>query len=149
MIWGLRLPASEKLALSGVFLLGGFVVFASIFRLVSFTKVTSNDTTYSIYSTTIWTFIEPCLGLVCACLPAIRSLFPSTRKDSSKPTPQNLIQPPIYRYKTKEGVGALTQELRDLSEGNFESREVAKDGLSELSFSTDESRRERATADTA
>lgn len=40
------------------------------------------DTTYE---GAIWTYVEPCIGLVCACLPIIRGLFPvySVKKRST------------------------------------------------------------------
>jgi hypothetical protein len=35
----------------------------------------------------IWTFVEPCIGLVCACLPVIRGLFPAfAMRTTTKPS---------------------------------------------------------------
>jgi len=79
MVWGLRRPWQERLALAGVFLLGGFVVFASIYRIITLLWIEDSDITYTTYHGAIWTFVEPCIGLVCSCLPTIRGLFPAYR----------------------------------------------------------------------
>jgi len=80
IMWRLHRPWQDKLALSGVFLLGGFIVSASIYRLVALTQIKTDDLTYTTYGGIVWTFVEPCIGLVCACLPTIRGLLPSFAK---------------------------------------------------------------------
>ncbi|KAJ6787251.1 hypothetical protein PWT90_08172 [Aphanocladium album] len=88
----LRLNRSwrERIALAGVFALGGFisVCFASIFRIVVLFYIDANDTTYTVYQATLWTHIEPSVGMICCCLPSIRGLFPAFRftKNSSQGT---------------------------------------------------------------
>lgn len=78
----------------------------------------------SMYTTTIWTSIEPCLGLVCACLPGIRSLFPSSHKASSSRQAAKNASPPKPGPKPfKARVGEFTQELHSLSKDDFESQE--------------------------
>ena len=39
----------------------------------------------SVYNATVWTLVEPCIGMVCGCLPIVRGLLPAaapTRKKS-------------------------------------------------------------------
>ncbi|KAA8651002.1 uncharacterized protein ATNIH1004_003693 [Aspergillus tanneri] len=76
MIWSLHRSWREKLALNGVFALGGFVCFASIYRIVVLFYIDPTDTTWTIYEATLWTHVEPSVGLLVSCLPIIRGLFP-------------------------------------------------------------------------
>lgn len=84
MIWGLQRAWQDKLALNGVFALGGFVCFASIYRIVVLFWIDPADTTYTVYQATLWTHIEPSIGLICACLPIIRGLFPRLKLASAR-----------------------------------------------------------------
>lgn len=76
MIWGLQRAWQDKLALNGVFAIGAFVCFASIYRIVVLFWIKPEDTTYTVYQATLWTHIEPAVGLICSSLPIIRGLFP-------------------------------------------------------------------------
>ncbi|THC96216.1 hypothetical protein EYZ11_004294 [Aspergillus tanneri] len=79
MIWSLHRSWREKLALNGVFALGGFVCFASIYRIVVLFYIDPTDTTCTasflrfpssaelthvgtIYEATLWTHVEPSVG---------------------------------------------------------------------------------------
>ncbi|PWY89258.1 hypothetical protein BO70DRAFT_418419 [Aspergillus heteromorphus CBS 117.55] len=84
LIWGLHKAWQDKLALNGVFALGGFVCFASIYRIVVLFWINPDDTTYTVYQATLWTHIEPSIGLICSCLPTIRGLFPRFKLPSQK-----------------------------------------------------------------
>ncbi|KAJ5698653.1 hypothetical protein N7462_000658 [Penicillium macrosclerotiorum] len=77
MIWGLHRAWQDKLALNGVFALGAFVCFASIYRIVVLFWISPSDPTYTVYQASLWTHIEPSVGLICSCLPIIRGLFPA------------------------------------------------------------------------
>ncbi|KAJ6015315.1 hypothetical protein N7540_009906 [Penicillium herquei] len=77
MIWGLHRAWQDKLALNGVFALGTFVCFASIYRIVVLFWISPIDPTYTVYQATLWTHIEPSVGLICSCLPIVRGLFPA------------------------------------------------------------------------
>lgn len=79
MIWGLQRAWQDKLALNGVFALGGFVCFASIYRIVVLFWISPVDPTYTVYQATLWTHIEPSVGLICSNLPIIRGLFPALK----------------------------------------------------------------------
>ncbi|KAI9925028.1 hypothetical protein ASPWEDRAFT_119623 [Aspergillus wentii DTO 134E9] len=90
MIWNLQRAWQDKLALNGVFALGAFVCFASIYRVVVLFWISDSDPTYTVYQATLWTHIEPAIGLICSCLPVIRGLFPKikltpTRKYATAP----------------------------------------------------------------
>ncbi|KAL4916652.1 hypothetical protein BDW62DRAFT_218626 [Aspergillus aurantiobrunneus] len=86
MIWNLQRAWQDKLALNGVFALGGFVCFASIYRIVVLFWIDPADTTYTVYQATLWTHIEPSIGLICSCLPIIRGLFPRLNLSGSRKT---------------------------------------------------------------
>ncbi|KAL2870082.1 uncharacterized protein BJX67DRAFT_378628 [Aspergillus lucknowensis] len=84
MIWNLQRAWQDKLALNGVFALGGFVCFASIYRIVVLFWIDPADITYTVYQATLWTHIEPTIGLICSCLPIIRGLFPRLKLSGSR-----------------------------------------------------------------
>ncbi|KAM0097231.1 hypothetical protein ACP6JE_008263 [Aspergillus fumigatus] len=86
MIWGLQRAWQDKLALNGVFALGAFVCFASIYRIVVLFWIKTSDTTFTVYQATLWTHIEPSIGLICSCLPIIRGLFPTLKLSGSRKT---------------------------------------------------------------
>ncbi|EKD14281.1 uncharacterized protein L3040_008370 [Drepanopeziza brunnea f. sp. 'multigermtubi'] len=75
LIWNLRRSWQEKLALTGIFALGGFVCFASVYRIASLLIIVPAQITNTVYQATLWTHIEPSVGIICACLPTIRGLF--------------------------------------------------------------------------
>ncbi|CAG8926924.1 unnamed protein product [Penicillium salamii] len=84
MIWNLHRAWQDKLALNGVFALGAFVCFASIYRIVVLFWISPADPTYTVYQATLWTHIEPAVGLICSNLPIIRGLFPALKLKSSR-----------------------------------------------------------------
>ncbi|OJJ37785.1 hypothetical protein ASPWEDRAFT_50858 [Aspergillus wentii DTO 134E9] len=76
IVWGLQMPRGQKLAISGIFLLGGFVCVATIVRIWTITKMKSSvDITWVIGDAMIWSNVEPCVGIVSACLPTLRPLL--------------------------------------------------------------------------
>ncbi|OBT64340.1 hypothetical protein VE03_06740 [Pseudogymnoascus sp. 23342-1-I1] len=88
IIFNLKRAWQDKVALSGIFALGGFVCFASIYRIVVLFYIDPKDPTHTVYRATLWTHIEPSVGLICSCLPTIRGLFPAYRWHSrSSPYP--------------------------------------------------------------
>ncbi|KFZ12073.1 hypothetical protein V501_04395 [Pseudogymnoascus sp. VKM F-4519 (FW-2642)] len=88
IIFNLKRAWQDKLALTGIFALGGFVCFASIYRIVVLFYIDPADPTHTVYRATLWTHIEPSVGLICSCLPTIRGLFPAYRWHSrSSPYP--------------------------------------------------------------
>ncbi|KAJ5507773.1 hypothetical protein N7527_009916 [Penicillium freii] len=94
MVLQLQLRLSQKLSILGIFLLGGLYVYipptpteykltessvcvASIMRVVTLNIFESGDVSYSIMEAATWTFVEPCVGIICACLPTIRPVLRS------------------------------------------------------------------------
>ncbi|KAK5048918.1 hypothetical protein LTR84_005339 [Exophiala bonariae] len=87
VIFTLKLPMRQKLALTGIFGLGTIVCAASISRLTTlYSSAYGTDATAGSLISTIWTTIEAGLGIICANLPMLRTpiqhffprLFPST-----------------------------------------------------------------------
>ncbi|GLA19375.1 hypothetical protein AnigIFM62618_007044 [Aspergillus niger] len=71
----LQLPRMQKLALMGVFAIGGLVVITSILRLSSLRSVAkSTDTSYSNVGAAYWTAAECNVAIICACLPFLRPI---------------------------------------------------------------------------
>lgn len=86
VIFTLKLPMRQKLALTGVFGLGVIVCAASISRLTTlYSSAYGTDVTAGSLVSTIWTTVEAGLGIICANLPMLRTpiqhffprLFPS------------------------------------------------------------------------
>ncbi|MCJ1380706.1 hypothetical protein MMC17_003814 [Xylographa soralifera] len=75
IVWRLHIKKSQKLAISAIFFLGGFVCFASIIRYTYLNEVIPVDVTYTDYPAGIWSVVEVSIGLVCACLPVMRPLL--------------------------------------------------------------------------
>ncbi|KAF2206736.1 hypothetical protein CERZMDRAFT_2900, partial [Cercospora zeae-maydis SCOH1-5] len=72
----LQLPQRQKVALVGVFAIGGIVVIVSILRLPSlYHLMHSKDITYENAMAAIWSSIEMNTGIICSCLPTLRCLF--------------------------------------------------------------------------
>ena len=75
MVWRLSLRTSQKLQLTGVFLIGSFVFAASIIRVTTFSKVILPDITYTLVTSSEWSTMEQAIGVICACLPVLPPLF--------------------------------------------------------------------------
>ncbi|KAI9923726.1 hypothetical protein ASPWEDRAFT_120507 [Aspergillus wentii DTO 134E9] len=76
VVWQLQMRTAQKWMVTGIFLLGGFVVIASIIRIYYMTFLKSSlDITWIMGSVFVWSSIEPCIGIVCACLPTLQPLL--------------------------------------------------------------------------
>ncbi|EHY59267.1 hypothetical protein ABEF92_006337 [Exophiala dermatitidis] len=76
VIFTLRLPIRQKLALTCIFGLGVIVCAASISRLTTlYSSAYGGDLTAGSLVSTIWTTIEAGLGVICANLPMLRPTF--------------------------------------------------------------------------
>ncbi|KAJ8120687.1 hypothetical protein ONZ43_g2666 [Nemania bipapillata] len=102
IIWGLQASRSKKWSLSFLFLLGAFVVVASIFRIVAVTQIDPTDFSFTNVGGGLWSTVEVEVGFICANLPAVRPLifkwfkYESTQ-DASKATPK-------YNISSKGGI---------------------------------------------
>ncbi|KAJ9288391.1 hypothetical protein DTO021C3_3910 [Paecilomyces variotii] len=73
IVWGLQMSVTKRLAVIGIFMLGGFVCVATIVRIYSITQLKDTvDITWAIGDAMIWSNVEPCIGIVSACLPTMR-----------------------------------------------------------------------------
>ncbi|EWG55799.1 hypothetical protein FVEG_13747 [Fusarium verticillioides 7600] len=74
-----QVPRSQKIAIAGIFLLGGLIVIISCIRLKYIVALLEAgqeaDFTKLISTPWIWTVIEPSVGLLCACLPTMQPLL--------------------------------------------------------------------------
>lgn len=98
LVWRLQMHNSVKIMVSSVFILGllyhSLLSFlcdslltirsacvASILRIYFMTALGhSADVSWVQGNAFIWSIVEPCVGIICACLPAIRALVRSTFK---------------------------------------------------------------------
>ncbi|CZS89377.1 related to integral membrane protein [Rhynchosporium agropyri] len=72
----LQLPLKQKIGLMCVFALGGFVCLFSVLRLHSlYVSSNSHDSTYDDANIAIWSNIEVTTGIICASMPATKSLI--------------------------------------------------------------------------
>ncbi|CZT12686.1 uncharacterized protein RAG0_18092 [Rhynchosporium agropyri] len=74
MVYKLQRDRREKFLLYSVFGLGIFVTFTSIMRFFALKSAKNPDTTYDITSG-FWSVIEINVGVICICLPPLRSLL--------------------------------------------------------------------------
>lgn len=74
-IWKLQMSTRSKISLTGVFALGAFICIASILRITYLWFIVFDDVSGTIAIPSIWTSIEPGLGIVCGCLPTLPTLF--------------------------------------------------------------------------
>ncbi|CAG8893019.1 unnamed protein product [Penicillium egyptiacum] len=76
IVWKLQMRWTQKLMLSGIFLVGGFVLIASLIRIYYITFLrTSADYTWVMGKFFVWSSVEPCIGILCACLPTLHPLL--------------------------------------------------------------------------
>ena len=75
-LWNLHITLSQRIALSGIFTLGGFVIVVACLRLETIAvHKNSTDFTYDFIDLGIWTAVETNIGIVCACVPAMKPLL--------------------------------------------------------------------------
>ncbi|PGH02831.1 hypothetical protein GX51_04443 [Blastomyces parvus] len=76
LIWKLQMPTTKKILVSSLFLLGTFVCIVSIVRIKFMGDLAkAKDVTFILVNIFLWSFVEPCIGIVCACLPTLRPLL--------------------------------------------------------------------------
>ncbi|KAJ5177795.1 uncharacterized protein N7500_000494 [Penicillium coprophilum] len=77
IVWKLPISKTQKLCLSGIFILGLLTLIFDIIRLVVLIELSTQgeDITYNQVPASVWTCIEPAVGIVAACLSNMRPLF--------------------------------------------------------------------------
>ncbi|KAF1847096.1 uncharacterized protein K460DRAFT_305920 [Cucurbitaria berberidis CBS 394.84] len=134
----LQMGRTQKVAICFVFLLGSFVCFASLYRIITITHlVRTTDISWAKSDVFIWSSVEPSIGIISGCLPTLRPLMvrilavfskrlPTSHKSSanndSKPYPLNPIET-ISKKRTRKVIktddleGTLIEEDGDVVVG--------------------------------
>jgi hypothetical protein len=73
-VYRLQAPLSQRLLLSGLFMLGIFIAIVSCVRLIIFMSIPldEGDITYHFREIIVWSCVEVNVGLACACLPSLK-----------------------------------------------------------------------------
>ncbi|TDZ18583.1 Satratoxin biosynthesis SC1 cluster protein 4 [Colletotrichum sidae] len=74
-VWRLQATLVQRLSLCFMFLLGGFVLFASIYRFTTIMQFQLTDTTWTLATACTWCVVECACGVISACLPTLRPLM--------------------------------------------------------------------------
>lgn len=74
-LWQLQRPFKQKLEIMGMFLLGGFVCLASIYRAIVVHQMSRYDPTWEDNPIMWWTIIELSTAIISACLPTMRPIY--------------------------------------------------------------------------
>lgn len=87
LIWQLKITRSQKIALSGILLVAGFIIIISCLRLVSLIQLNGQDDfSWALLPLGIWTAIETNVGIFCACLLNMRPLLRLATQGTLKST---------------------------------------------------------------
>ncbi|PSN65116.1 hypothetical protein BS50DRAFT_51628 [Corynespora cassiicola Philippines] len=77
-VWKLQMNLTQKIAVLFMFLLGSFVCFASLYRIVTIIRLTrTTDISWAKSDVFIWSSVEPSIGIISGCLPTLRPLLMS------------------------------------------------------------------------
>ncbi|OJD32276.1 uncharacterized protein BKCO1_3900088 [Diplodia corticola] len=74
-VWKLQVTSAQRASLVFMFLLGGFVLFASIYRFTTIMQFQTTDTTWTLATACTWCVVEVASGIISACLPTLRPLM--------------------------------------------------------------------------
>ncbi|KAL8718843.1 MAG: hypothetical protein Q9225_004069 [Loekoesia sp. 1 TL-2023] len=111
LLWRLRTSFNQKLILTAIFTVAGFVVIVSIVRIVVLSRIGKRDLTCKLYPSgppplvfvtrilrslqtgnyingAIWAVTEPSVAVICACLPSLRPLFAIVSRGLAHPSSQ-------------------------------------------------------------
>ncbi|KAI9755494.1 MAG: hypothetical protein M1815_004907 [Lichina confinis] len=112
-VWKLQANTKQKTVLMVVFATGSFVCIVSVVRLAIYIKTLhSTDDTWFVLDGSIWTVIEANVGLICACMPALKALlhhcaprffsqisgYPSRGRSDRSDLPNSINDKPYHRY---------------------------------------------------
>ncbi|KFY13587.1 hypothetical protein V492_03149 [Pseudogymnoascus sp. VKM F-4246] len=96
----LSLKFRHKMALIGVFALGGFVCIATIVRLTTLASSAGKDPTFDPIPATNWSVIEANIGLICACLPSLKPFLDDIVRSCLGQPPRSETPNPYLRSKS-------------------------------------------------
>ncbi|KAI4251343.1 MAG: hypothetical protein LQ352_004909 [Teloschistes flavicans] len=139
LLWRLRTSFNQKLVLTLVFTVAGFVVIVSIVRLVVLSRIGRTDLTWNYINSGIWTNIEPSIAVICACLPSLRPLvsilshgwqrIPDLKSKLSSTSNSSRLGVNKKRIARRSGgQGYLRGTRRDESDGMFSRLEEMEGG---------------------
>ncbi|KAM5347751.1 hypothetical protein ACJ41O_007575 [Fusarium nematophilum] len=74
-VWKLQITVAQKASLLFIFLLGSFVLFASIYRFTTLMQFDISDTTFTLATSCTWCVVEVSCAVISACLPTLRPLM--------------------------------------------------------------------------
>ncbi|GAP90656.1 putative integral membrane protein [Rosellinia necatrix] len=76
ILWNMNLPLRQRVALIGIFVIGGLTIIAGIVRIPSLKQaIVSTDPTWDHVGSSIWSSIECNIGIICACLVHLKPLI--------------------------------------------------------------------------
>lgn len=79
-LYGLNMPMHRKIQIMALFALGGCVCVFGIIRSIEVGTASPKDQSWATVSGCIWSCVEPCVGIISACLPTMRPLLPFDRE---------------------------------------------------------------------
>ncbi|KAI9831460.1 MAG: hypothetical protein M1819_005059 [Sarea resinae] len=74
-VWKLNATTAQRVSIICVFLLGTFVLFASIYRFVTVFNFNPEDVSWTLAKACTWCVVEVASGIISTCLPTLRPLL--------------------------------------------------------------------------
>ncbi|KAJ5359799.1 hypothetical protein N7517_008990 [Penicillium concentricum] len=75
VVWGLHASLTHRLSVIGIFLLGSFVIFTSVYRFTTLFDFNPADIAWTLGKSCTWCVVECSTGIISACMPTLRPLF--------------------------------------------------------------------------
>ncbi|KAL4805509.1 hypothetical protein BDV18DRAFT_20449 [Aspergillus unguis] len=123
VVWKLQAPLAHRLSVIGLFMLGSFVVFCSIYRFTTLFEFNPTDTAWTLGNACTWCVIECASGIISGCMPTLRPLFMmisskfGSRGTSHKSEPHSVGEnkTPIPMFRPKNEALARSKVDMDVS----------------------------------
>ncbi|KZM25429.1 uncharacterized protein EKO05_0000649 [Ascochyta rabiei] len=129
----LQMERTQKVAICCMFLLGSFVCFASLYRIITILRlVSSRDISWAKSDVFLWSSVEPSIGIISGCLPVLRPLMtyileswfrfvPEVRTNSSKKSKssRNFTLNPLETISKKRTRKIKKHDLESTNMTNF------------------------------
>ncbi|MDI1486527.1 MAG: hypothetical protein OHK93_005758 [Ramalina farinacea] len=118
LLWQLRTTIQQRTVLTAIFLSAGSVCVVSIVRLVVFSKVDMEDVTWDSSAVTLWSAVEPCAGIVGACVPSLRPLCSVGLRRVRRMRSPTLVAGSSKGGRLDSGAAMMPWVLQDVESGN-------------------------------
>ncbi|XDG05540.1 hypothetical protein ABKA04_005155 [Annulohypoxylon sp. FPYF3050] len=115
----MSLSPRRKLAVSGIFMLGSFVIITGIVKVILGYDPPSRSPSFS--KTEIWAAIHVCMAIICACLPIFRPLIHRVAKSSLVTKTSTILSIRSIRRQTE----SRQSERRYIIDGNEHRESIA------------------------